>query len=108
MLLVLPVTKINQAEKSEVENRNLASWPEISRENLFQGQLAPALEKYFEDRFFGRDILLKISYAYNTFLKEHYENDSAWVGEDNWLFYKNEDSLRLCQNMVFSRRRNIP
>ena len=101
MLLVLPVTNINQAEKSEVENRTLASWPEISRENLFQGQLAPALEKYFEDRFFGRDILLKISYAYNTFLKEHYENDSAWVGEDNWLFYKNEDSLRLCQNMVF-------
>ena len=75
MLLVLPVTKINQAEKSEVENRTLASWPEISRENLFQGQLAPELEKYFEDRFFGRDILLKISYAYNTFLKEHYEND---------------------------------
>ena len=72
MLLVLPVTKINQAEKSEVENRKLASWPEISRENLFQGQLAPALEKYFEDRFFGRDILLKISYAYNTFLKEYY------------------------------------
>lgn len=108
MLLVLPVTKINQAEKSEVENRNLASWPEISRENLFQGQLAPALEKYFEDRFFGRDILLKISYAYNTFLKEHYENNSAWVGEDNWLFYKNEDSLRLCQNMVFFQEEEYP
>lgn len=108
MLLVLPVTKINQAEKSEVENRNLASWPEISRENLLRGQLAPALEKYFEDRFFGRDILLKISYAYNTFLKEHYENDAAWVGEDNWLFYKNEDSLRLCQNMVLFQDEEYP
>lgn len=108
MLLVLPVTKINQAEKSKVENRKLASWPEISRENLFQGQLAPALEKYFEDRFFGRDILLKISYAYNTFLKEHYENDSAWVGEDNWLFYKKEDSLRLCQNMVLFQEEEYP
>ena len=110
MLLVLPLFHLNMSEKSEAENRNLAIFPQISLKAFYEGTLTANLENYFNDRFFGRELYVKISNLYNggMTLNKHYENSRALSGRDNWLFYKGEDSLELYQNMHLFKSNEYP
>lgn len=110
MLLMLPLFHLNMSEKSEAENRNLAIFPQISLKAFYEGTLTANLENYFNDRFFGRELYVKISNLYNggMTLNKHYENSKALSGRDNWLFYKGEDSLELYQNMHLFKSNEYP
>ncbi|MBR5599186.1 MAG: hypothetical protein IKW39_04010 [Alphaproteobacteria bacterium] len=62
------------------------------------GNYGANFEKWFNDRFFGRDWLLSInSYAFDV-LRTH-GNDKVLIGKDGWLFYKGDNSLRNFQNL---------
>lgn len=94
--LLIPVSHINHDEKSITENRMLAVRPElITHEHKINNKFGIEYDKWFSDRFFGRDILIKLYSAQGGSaggLKVLVEND-------NWLFYTDENSLRNFANM---------
>lgn len=68
MLVILPVlTFINlpsePAPFSENENRTLAVFPTVSFENYKNGKLMTGIEKWFADRFFGREQWIRLRNA---------------------------------------------
>ena len=108
--MVVPLTKMDTAEKSAAENRVLAKFPELSLKNFYDGTLTSHLENYFNDRFFGRELCLKIAAFYNDgmSLGTHHENVRAFSGIDNWLFYKGDNSVELYQNKLLFNDEEYP
>lgn len=98
MLLFIPMSYISDAQKSEQENRNLAIKPSLSRlyENAYN--YGSKFEQWYNDRFFGRDILLDAYSYFMSYLKTR-GNDRVLIGKDGWLFYKGNNSLRNFQNL---------
>ena len=94
--LLIPASRINHDEKSITENRMLAVRPElITSEHKINNKFGIEYDKWFSDRFRGRDTLIKLYGAQSSSaggLKVLVEND-------NWLFYTDENSLRNFANM---------
>lgn len=68
-------------EFSQQENRNLASFPEVTAERFFSGELGREMNVYFADQFPMRDVFVKIKSAVEIgFLK----------GENNGVLYSYE------------------
>ena len=97
-ILIIPLTKINNAEKSDEENRQLAKKWELFNENRFNINFSKEFDAWINDRFRGRTKILR---AYNTcdyFIMGKVDNNMAFKGEDNWLFYKGDESIINFQN----------
>lgn len=55
------MTVISEKEKfSELENRNLETFPKFSSKTLFGGEFTDDIETYLSDHFFGRDTFIKL------------------------------------------------
>lgn len=54
-------------EVSEVENRRLAQWPILNKENVLNGQFAKDVESYVSDHFPGRAWLTEAAFMIRTF-----------------------------------------
>ena len=97
-LLFIPMSHISDAEKSIKENRMLTKKPSILQLWDKKVNFGRLYEQWFNDRFFGRDELIRI----NCYLKNYITksgNNKVLVGKDGWLFYKGNDSLRNYQNL---------
>lgn len=98
ILLIFPITKINNEDKSDEENRQLAKKWELFNENGFNINFSKEFDAWINDRFRGRAEILR---SYNTcdyFVMGKVENNMAFKGEDNWLFYKGDESIINFQN----------
>jgi len=86
-LLFVPMMHISDAEKSEQENRTLATKPllkDVYREGCNYGT---KFEQWFNDRFFGRQEFISIhdsiKYSFNSIIK----NDKALYDKKlDWMF----------------------
>lgn len=98
VLLFIPMGYISDAQKSEQENRTLAIKPSLSRlyENAYN--YGSKFEQWYNDRFFGRNVLLDVHGDFMSYLKTH-GNDRVLVGKNGWLFYKVDNSIRNFQNL---------
>ena len=93
-LLFIPMMSINQAEKSTVENRMLAKFPQFYQNGNINRNVGKEIEKWFNDRFNGREAIItyyeKLRYA----LSNIYEHKGLYYNKNNqWGFAK--DFLRL-------------
>ena len=57
----------NAATISELENRTLATIPELTKENFFSGDYFSGLESYYSDHFFNREGFVMISQNINEY-----------------------------------------
>lgn len=90
--LYLPMSAISDADISEQEQRTLAKKPTLDKvvdKNYNYGAL---FDRWFSDRFCGRESLLKIHSFLDIDAAEK-GNDSVIVGKDGWLFYTAEGNL---------------
>ncbi len=97
-VLILPMTKINDAQSSKTENRNLAKLPSLITEKGFNYEYGKQFEAWLNDHFRGRDKALQIYLRVESFLRGKRENDRAMEGNDGWLFYKGDNSVKNFQN----------
>lgn len=74
-------------EFSENENRYLAQFPEISLDNIINGDFQEGLEKYINDQILGRDEWITIKTAIQKFIGDT-EIGGAYVGKDGYDFEK--------------------
>ena len=85
LLSIFPLFKLNLEKIDKWENRTLEPFPEHFHFNDASASFSQA-ERFFNDRFFGRNHLIGLSDALKTTFDKR---DSSWVykGDDNWLFY---------------------
>ena len=92
--LFVPMMKIDHADRSERENRMLAKLPSFLTENGLNTKFGEGFDRWFSDRFFGRDLLLK----FHAGSVKKKESSKAFAGKDGWLFYKADGSIANFQN----------
>ena len=91
--LFIPMSAINDAEFSTIENRVLAKLPPLFKNNSLNNTFGVEFDKWFSDRFRFRDELItgyaklqfinKIISAHNTILNRQ----TQWVFNKNLLKY---------------------
>lgn len=99
VLSLLPMTHIDRRDADETENRSLAKHPRFLVNGIINNSYGKELEAWFNDRFYGREYYIKFYNKYKqSFMGDKYENDVAFSGKDNWLFYKGDHSVELYQH----------
>ena len=97
---------------SETENRNLASFPEFSVENVISGNFMSNFETYFSDQFINRDKIVSFKTSLSRALGITEVND-VYIGKSERLYEVpsefNEDTVRKTTDAVnnFASRCNI-
>ena len=94
--LLIPAMHINRDGKSITENRMLAVRPElITPEHKINSKFGVEYDKWFSDRFFGRDLLIKLysSQGGST------GSLQVLVENDDWLFLRTSAALRGYANL---------
>ncbi len=76
---------------SENENRVLASAPEFSVENLFEGKFMSDYEKYITDQFFLRDEWIQLKTMTEMALNKQ-DINGVYMGKDGYLIERHENS----------------
>ena len=110
ILLCIPSIKINHSEISEKENRTLAIMPELmTRDGQINTLVGQQFDKWFNDRFFGREYLVKgyqkLNTKINRIARTYMITPSVVEGKDGWYFYTLKNSIRNFQNLdVFSEK----
>ncbi len=90
-LLFIPMLHINTADKSTRENRMLAKYVPLFQNGKINNAYGKNFETWFNDRFFGRDKVIKRYGKLQDLFRDG--NKNVLVGEDNWLFYKGDNSI---------------
>ncbi len=85
VLLFVPMSHISTVTKSVQENRMLAKYPSLLDKtlNLNYGK---QFEKWFNDRFRGRDFLLDLYTGINFYTNKYVRNNSAVKNTEDMIF----------------------
>ena len=94
LILLLPISNIDKNEKSEYENRMLATYkPLVVTGGGINQKYGKDFENWFNDHFFGRRLVIR---NYNKFIfgiKSIVENHKAFLGKEHWAFTKTANSI---------------
>ncbi|MBQ8604812.1 MAG: hypothetical protein IJ410_08245 [Oscillospiraceae bacterium] len=74
-------------ERSELENRELATFPKFSFQQLFDNEYTPKIEDFTEDHFIKRDSWISLKSISESLLGKK-ENNGVVYGEDGYMFTK--------------------
>ena len=94
VFLFIPITHINQAEISKQENRTLAKWqPLIKENNEINFEFGKNFNEWFNDRFILRDSIiqlyrligLKLAYKIYKFNEIYYNKKTMWAFNPDWI-----------------------
>ncbi len=99
IVLFVPMMHIDTSETSQKENRALAKYIHLFTDGKINNDYGKNFESYFNDRFFGRRVLIKANAKIQAFLLPNQGNDKVLIGKDDWLFYKGDNSVANFQNL---------
>ena len=85
ILLFLPMSYISDAQKSEQENRMLAKFPNLYINGQINKSYGTEFEKWFNDRFFGRNTLLE-NFRIVKQSNQFYQNNGGIADTANKIF----------------------
>ena len=101
LLLIFPITHFDKRDASIDENRMLASFPVFNVQDGLDHNFSKEFEAWLNDRFAGRSTYIRLHDSYNSlFFVGNFENDKAFLGLDDWIFYKKENSVELFQGKL--------
>lgn len=74
-------------KRSELENRELRTFPKFSRRELFNNEYTPKIENFTEDHFIKRDSWISLKSICESVLGKT-ENNGVVYGDDGYMFTK--------------------
>lgn len=86
ILLFLPMLRISRQDKSGKENRMLAPFVPFIQNNQINSQFGINFEKWYNDHFWGRDILINAYDYLRHIINRNRGNNKVLIGKDGWLF----------------------
>lgn len=101
VLLFIPMLNINTSEmaQSKKENRMLTKYiPLFSKEGKINQSYGKNFEKWFSDRFWGRERTIKTFSRFRYKILFNNGNSSVFVGKNDWLFTKRFNSIAMFRN----------
>lgn len=98
LIILFPILKIDKETVDFKENRKLAVKPQIIENNNLNLNYGKNFEKWLNDHFYKRSKIIKFYDKINNLLTGRVENNRAFLGKDNWLFYKGDNSIENFQN----------
>ncbi len=99
IMLFIPMSHINRDYISQKENRTLTQWkPFIEDSGNLNYTFGKDFENWFNDRFYLKSILYELN-ALTSLCDSHWETPRVLKGEEDWLFYKGDNSIRNYQNL---------
>ena len=106
-LLLVPMSHISDAEKSEQENRMLAKFPSLYVNGQINKAYGTDFEKWFNDRFLGRDFFIGLYNKVILSFNDKMDTEKVFQGKEGWLFYKKGGSIKNFQNAVLFRDKEL-
>lgn len=105
-LLYMPMLHIDDGVVSEKEKRLLAVYQPLFKDGEINFNYGKDFEKWYNDRFFGRERLIK-RWDELKYTLSGRESRSALRGEDYWLFYKGNNSVQNFRNAVLFSKEEL-
>lgn len=99
ILILFPIIKIDDEKIDKIENRNLSLKPQLIKNELLNINYGKETENWLNDHFYKRREIINFYEKINTFIIRRIENERAMVGKEDWLFYKDENSIPNFQNI---------
>lgn len=84
-LIFMPMCHISDADKSDDENRMLATYKPLFVDGELNQKYGEDFEKYFNDRFFGREKLIRLYNIVKLFVAPKAGNNLIPINRDGWL-----------------------
>lgn len=88
LLVILPVVKISNEAKSDIENRNLATYKPIILDGKINTSYGKDFNDWLNDRFFFRNKILETQCIIKYSIDKRLENKFAFIGNNNWFFLR--------------------
>ena len=89
VFLFIPMMHVSEVEKSEQENRMLAKYVPLLQDGKINLKYGENFERWFNDRFWGRDILTDIFFKLQFNINRFYQNNRAiYDKKSGWMFNK--------------------
>ena len=105
VFLFIPMLDISEDVFSKKENRMLAKYEHLIVDGKLNNHYGKNFENWFNDRFYQRSFFIKthdnVKAKINQALGGKFQgNDRVLVGDDNWLFWAQDNALRNFQNIT--------
>ncbi len=98
VMLFIPMSHINQNAVSKKENRKLAQYKSlIKNSGELNYNFGKDFDNWFNDRFYLKNLLYEIN-SLTTICNKNWQTTRVLKGDENWLFYKGENSIENYQN----------
>ncbi len=75
---------------SEMENRNLTQFPQVTAKAVLEGSFTEKFETYMSDQIMGKDFLVRLKISENRMLNQSYIN-GVYFGKDDMLIQDYEN-----------------
>lgn len=99
-LLIIPMSHISQAQKSELENRMYAKSPSLFVGNNFNPQYAKQFEEWFNDRFNGRNLVITLYKNIMSRLNKYYSVHGFRRYKNDWLLNNSQLQAHFSEKQV--------
>ena len=99
LILIFPIKKIDNKEIDINENRTLAKKSQLFLENKINLNFGKEAEDWLSDHFYRRAFIIKENNKLDKIIKGRIENNLAFLGKDDWIFYKGDNSILNYQNI---------
>ena len=104
VFLFLPLSYVSEDDVSERENRVFSAHPHLWGGETLNYQYGRQFEKWFNDHFFGRDMLISL-YMNIQKVVDGKGNNHVMVGSKNWLYSATSFVVSMYQNTnLFSEK----
>lgn len=100
LICIIPITKVDNKQIDDVENRKLADFPSLIKDGHFNEKYSRLIENWFNDHFRGRKYFIAVHDNLKKLLSVRYDGKRAFEGKDKWLFYKGDSSVELYQHRM--------
>lgn len=105
VFLFIPMLVINEDTFSKTENRMLAKYEHLIVNGKLNNQYGKNFENWFNDRFYQRRFFIRTHDNLKAKINQSFGgkfqgNDRVLVGDDNWLFWAQDNALRNFQNIT--------
>ena len=104
LILTYPIKKIDNKEIDTKENSKLNKKSQLFLGNKINLNFGKETEDWLSDHFYKRELIIKKNSKLNEIIKNRVENDAAFLGKEDWIFYKGNNSILNYQNInLFSK-----
>jgi len=104
LILTYPIKKIDNKEIDTKENRKLNKKSQLFLGTKINLNFGKETEDWLSDHFYKRELIIRKNSKLNEIIKNRIENDAAFLGKEDWIFYKGNNSILNYQNInLFSK-----